>query len=514
MRYQFAKLFVTGGLWLGLLALHGQAQIQMPHGPSGPTTFDQEVDAFAPAEMDLDGMVIGRENRVGYFFNYDFTYWSITGERTVVGNRNVQRDMPPVWMDRIRPINPFSGLPIATLMTTIDPVTGRPINPDTNNPIQRPVFINSIEETKPDASFRNGDRIDFGFTSEGNGWMVSILSGPKQQQSQIYGNGGGFLEDTAPPGLLNPFGNVYIAFAYQEGLMDGFVDVVDGNLGLGRVLDQDMNGDGIADGDGFADDLDGDGQFGPDGFDTAAPAGIPDASPAVGLNGEIQTQPPDYDDLVELPTSFRFVTVQNATTISGIELMGTYRLDNRHLMAKNQNNIFDIYYGVRYLRFRDEFFVSGVGGVLGASFWDTQIINNIVGPQLGLNWQSERGRWRSNLTGRFTFGYNVSNWDQDGSIGDNLAAGRLNRPLYLQQHAFKYGRRDDNFSPIAELRWNFAYQITKQIAINAGWTGGYIGNVYRSSTHIKYELPNMGFTLNDAESVIYNGGNIGIEYNF
>jgi hypothetical protein len=42
----------------------------------------------------------------------------------------------------------------------------------------------------------------------------------------------------------------------------------------------------------------------------------------------------------------------------------------------------------------------------------------------------------------------------------------------------------------------------------------YIGHVFRAATHVKYELPNMGFTLNDAEHVIVNGGNIGLEYNY
>ena len=168
--------------------------------------------------------------------------------------------------------------------------------------------------------------------------------------------------------------------------MHGFQDLIVGAVGTGRVLPADTDGDGILDGDGFADDLDGDAQFGPDGFDTAVPAGVPDAFPAVGVNGEIESQPPDYDDLVELPTSFRSVLVRNATTIHGIEVMRTYRLDNNHFMAKNQNQNVYLYYGMRYFRFRDNFVVDTQGGVLGQCTWNTQIINNIVGPQVGLNW--------------------------------------------------------------------------------------------------------------------------------
>lgn len=343
--------------------------------------------------------------------------------------------------------------------------------------------------------------------------MVGILNGPPQQQSQLYGTNGGAQEGQGE--LQSPLGDVYIAFAYQEGLMHGFQDLIVGAVGTGRVLPADTDGDGILDGDGFADDLDGDSQFGPDGFDTAVPAGVPDAFPAVGVNGEIESQPPDYDDLVELPTSFRQVLVRNSTTTHGIEVMRTYRLDNNHFMAKNQNQNVYLYYGMRYFRFRDNFVVDTQGGVLGQCTWNTQIINNIVGPQVGLNWTRQRGRWRSEVNGRFTFGYNLSNWDQEGFLGEDLTPGRHNHPLYLRAHSFKYGRQDNDFSPLAEMRLGVAYQVTKAMAINAGWSGNYIGSIYRASTHVKYELPNLGFAdLNDVQHVIINGGNIGLEFNY
>ncbi|MEX2315888.1 MAG: BBP7 family outer membrane beta-barrel protein [Pirellulales bacterium] len=513
MRYQLAKVVAASGLWLAVLAHGGRAQFQMPAGgPSGPSTYEQDADLFAPAEMDIDGMTIGLEDRGGYFFNFDKLLWSVEGELITVGNKEVGgRPLPPVWADHFGffLLNPQTLAPIIA-QQPIDPVTGRPINPDTRLPIERPFVINSLQETRPDASFRAADRIEFGFNSGGNGWLVGILQGPKQQQSQLYGTNGGAQEDSLPnPGLnQGPFGDVYIAFDYQPGLMHGFVDVIDGVLGTGRVLPNDLNGDNILEGDGIADDMDADSQYGPDGFDLVAPGNIPDT---VVLGFET----PDYDDLVEFPTSFRTVLVRNTTTVHGIEVMRTYRLDNNYFMAKNQNRNAYLYYGVRYMRFRDNFVVDTEGGVLGQCLWNTQIINNIVGPQVGLNWTQQRGRWRGDINGRFTFGYNLSNWDQEGFIGEDLIAGRHNHPLYLQTHSFKYGRQDHQFSPLAEMRLGVAYQVTKAMAINAGWTGSYVGNVFRASTHVKYELPNMGFTaLEDAQHVIINGGNLGLEFNY
>jgi hypothetical protein len=352
--------------------------------------------------------------------------------------------------------------------------------------------------------------------------MIGILDGPEQQSGQFFGlNGGaqegqGFDDADFPFGAATPLGDVYIAFEYEPGFMHGFQDLYIADTGTGSVLPDDTDGDGILDGDGFADDIDGDGQFGPDGFDQDGTEREPDTFPGNGTNGEFETLPPDYHDLVELPTSFRTVLIRNAATTNGIELMATHRFNNRHWMAKHKNyNNLDFYYGVRYLRFRDNFVVNGDGGVLGLTTIDTQIINNVIGPQIGLNWRQNRGRWTGTLNGRFQFGYNLSNWSQDGFMGEDLTPGRHNHPLYLRPFTFKSGHRDDNFSPVAEMRWEVAYNFTKSVAIKGGWTGIYMGNVYRASTHVRYRLPEMGFLLNnDPEDVIVHGGNIGLEFNY
>lgn len=508
MRYQFASVVMASGLWLAGMTGGAWAQFDFPLEPAA---YQQGAQMFAPAEMDLDGLIIGQENRGGVFFSGEKTYWSTTGELVTVGDPNISRALPPVWPDHPGAFtpNPVTGGPILPNQP-IDPVTGRPLNPDTGNPIERPIYINSIQEVAPDAAFRAADRYEFGYNYEDHGWVIGILDGPVQQTGQMFGINGGMQEDSLPnPGLnQSPFGDVYIAFDYEEGLMHGFLDVVDFTLGGGRVLPNDLNGDNILEGDGFADDLDGDGQFGPDGYDLATPAFQPDAA----IVGD---DIPDYDDLVELPTSFRTVSVRNTATTNGIEIMAMQTLDNRHWQAKHQNyNRVELLYGVRYLRFRDNFVVDTDGGVLGMCNWDTQIINNIVGPQVALRWTNTRGRWSANVNGRFTFGYNVSNWDQDGFIGEDLIAGRLNHPLYLKSHSFKYGRRENDFSPIAEMRMEIAYHFTKSVALKGGWTGMYVGNIYRASTHVRYQIPNMGFLLGNTENVIINGVNGGIEFNY
>ena len=68
--------------------------------------------------------------------------------------------------------------------------------------------------------------------------------------------------------------------------------------------------------------------------------------------------------------------------------------------------------------------VDAEGSILGGSFWDTSFTNNIVGPQVALQWVNQRQRWRIQTDARFMFGYNIANWDQVGLMGEELDSGR------------------------------------------------------------------------------------------
>lgn len=509
-------------------------------GPLGLNDPYDDMQWFAPVELDLQNQPYDRCG--GYFFAWDKLIWATTGERATVGDPDVRRQYQPVWFDNIPPqLNPQLGTPIllgAPIYTgpdldldgdgVIDIHAGAPLNPDTGNPIARPYHISGIRSSAPTAVFAWGDRYELGVAENGGGWLFGIIDGPEFQTGDFFGTNGGsdfqlFAPFTDPNtgaqiligntgqeqnvGLKSPFGDVYVAFNYEPGLMHGFQDVMDALSAdpQGRILPADVDGDGILDGDGFADDLDNDGQYGPDGFDLMVPGLQPDTI-AVGV-------PPDYDDLVELPTSFRTLSVRNATETNGVELMRMHQLSNRRYMKKTQNNHLELYYGARFFQYRDEFIVSGEGGVLGRSFWDTQIHNNLVGPQIMVRWIRQQGQLSTNLQGRFMAGFNVSNWTQTGAIGEDLIPGDHNHPLYLQPKSFQYGRRDDDFAPLGELRMEAKYAVSKAVSANIGYSAMFVGGLRRSSTHIDYTLPNMGFIVGDTESAFINGINLGFEVN-
>ncbi len=367
-------------------------------------------------------------------------------------------------------------------------------------------------------------------------WETGIADGSVFGNWYIFYHPPDFAIEIPP--LRTPFGDIFVSFDYAPGLMHGFVDVLgsgegaQGEDGASRGVGlTDTDGDGIIDGDGMADDIDGDGQFGPDGFaeDWEGPIGVPGAGLLPEMPGfpdvpYVVDEPevgeiysnliPDYDDLVELPTNFALLTVRSYVDIDGLELMRTHILSNRRYMAEKQNNQLFLAYGARYLRFSDEFNVDGSGGILGYSHWYTSIVNNVIGPQISLRWQNQRGRWSTNVQGRGMLGWNISNWKQHGGIGLNLVRGHYNQPLYLNPTTFEHGQSRGDLSPLAELRVDASYRISKAVALRLGWSGFYVGNIRRAHSGVKYYLPMMGFKEGNREATLVHGANFGFEVNY
>ncbi|NOY40937.1 MAG: BBP7 family outer membrane beta-barrel protein [Planctomycetes bacterium] len=465
---------------------------------------DSDLQFFSPVDFDFEDRPMRKSG--GFIFNYDKLAWAFTGERHALGAGGTSTASMNPWRQF------DSG---GTLIP--DPANDGEflLLPGTTIPIPAPALPTAINNSAPRAEFGWGDRYELGYWEGDNGWLVGILDGPEAVSAQSLGFGrvgvdgttGGIVTPENPNGLLlSPLGSVLIVFDDPLNLMLGFLDVVDGLVvggSPGGALEADSNGDGILDGDGLADDIDKDGQHGPDGFvsDTAF---IPDV--------DFVTANPDFDDLVQLPTSFQSVDIRNTSEMKGVEIMRTHRLSNRHKMAKRQGNQYELSYGVRYLRLRDQFVVNGSGGVLGRSFWDTQVMNNVVGPQIGLKWMHQRRRMRLDWGGRFLFGYNAANLSQTAALGQDLVPGQLNKPLYFPPTYANHGKLEKEFSPVIEVRLQTSFQVTGAIALKLGYTATFIDNIRRASQQVKYELPNMGFRDGaGTQDIFINGVNFGFD---
>jgi hypothetical protein len=180
--------------------------------------------------------------------------------------------------------------------------------------------------------------------------------------------------------------------------------------------------------------------------------------------------------------------------------------------------------GVRYYEFNDNFDVScggdpgmtsgGWANFMAGSYWNTTAENHIVGPQVGLRWRKSRGRWTFNTEGRFTAGFNNTNFYQNSLLGASIVTGAIGNPMGVGATSSSYSAVDDAFSPIVELRFEGEYKVTSAISIRAGYTGMWVGNVARASDMVEYNFPYMG--LKDSvsrESVFVNGATLGLQIN-
>ncbi len=466
-KWSAANLLIAASLLNVIGAIDGRAQEPDDVTQTGiyVDNTDHDLQFFSPVDFDFENMPI--EQNPSYFFSFDKLSWATTGERNTIGSLAPDDGS----------LNPFRNFLTGFWGGAVPPTSVlTPIS------IVPPLFSSGINSGPPRAEFAWGERYELGYNDQETSWTVGILDGGEANSSESYG-----LQTQN-----ELYGSVLVVFDDPQNLMRGFIDVIDGSGGTFQP-------------DGLSDDVDGDGQFGPDGYDLEDPGRVPDSYFIGDLRG-------DFDDIVNLPTSFQFLNARSVTKTDGIELMKTHRLSNKHRMAKNQNNVVEAGYGVRYMRLRDEFNVNGFGGTMGESFWDTRIDNNLVGPQISLKWMHQRKRIRFDLGGRFMFAYNVMNMEQDAALGQDLIPGQLNRTLFMGPTVSSHGKREEDFSPTAELRVQGSYQITRALAAKLGYTAIFVDNIRRSAQHVKYQLPNMGFRENAGTQEIFtNGVNMGFE---
>jgi hypothetical protein len=511
MKHRIFRI-LTASITLFAVMRAGQAQENLPFGPSN---YEHDMQIFAPFDLDLDNMVDDQWS--GYFFEYNKLFWVYTGERVTVGSSNVFENVNGVMVQG----------QFAEIIYRDNPQ-------DEGDPPAPYLVQNTLHDVPPKAGFAMGNRYEIGYRDNGHGWMIGILDGPKLQQSETYGFtpdpfiGNGlppFIPDdytdgtdigpgTGPVGEARAFGfgSVPILFETPPGYLQGFRDYLQnlfpasgGTVG-GPLLYVGSYGLPVFQEDGtpgnnlvfrLADDLDGDGIWGD----------VLVVNPD-GTIGHIV----DFDDLHTFNIFFDTVTVRNTSQVDGVEAMWTHDLTNNHYMAKHQNNRLSVGWGARFLRLYDQFRVDAFGSILHDAFWDTSFTNQIVGPQVSAQWINQRQRWRLETNARFLFGYNVSDWDQVGLMGEGLVPGALNQPLYGRPTAFSHGLREQDFAPVGELRVAASYHFTSSFALKFGYTGTAIGGIRRAAPSVHYSLPDMGYKDAGTQTMLTNGFDLGVEF--
>ena len=169
--------------------------------------------------------------------------------------------------------------------------------------------------------------------------------------------------------------------------------------------------------------------------------------------------------------------------------------------------------------------LGGAPNILADSYWNSNVENNIVGPQVGARIFKTWGRWTLSTEGRFFAGFNAQNLRQDGLFGsklgqtDNFALGQTGNtgtgfPLVMQPTTFSHYDNRSEFSPGAELRVDVCLQLTRSVLFRAGWTGLWMDHIARASNIIDYQVPTMGINTSFRQQDIWlNGLNLGVIFN-
>jgi hypothetical protein len=161
----------------------------------------------------------------------------------------------------------------------------------------------------------------------------------------------------------------------------------------------------------------------------------------------------------------------------------------------------------------------GISSPLQTGAWETDSYNNIVGPEFGLQFESQRGRWTISSDFRFIAGLNWQNNLYRGanfpeSIGADYLRATFNPsvtnvsagvgagagevltlqppPLFLQIYAVGQNNATNDvqhnftFTPIGEWRLGVQYQVSQAIRLRLGYTGMAMGSISRASVNTRY----------------------------
>ncbi len=255
------------------------------------------------------------------------------------------------------------------------------------------------------------------------------------------------------------------------------------------------------------------------------------------LEGLVSTDP---DVIRDLPIFFDEVEIRNSVEHWSVELMAIHRFRQNH-----NGGFFEVFAGVRYMEFDDFFGVDArgegevigegdgeepeepeepepelldpeqVGAILADSIWNTTAENHLIGPQIGMRWFRQRGRWVFSTEGRYMAGFNFQNIFQQGALGTELTPpGGLGEPLLMAPTSFNHAEHPEEYSNVAELKAELWYQCTRAVSFRVGWSGLWMDGIGRASNLINYEVPNMGLrTQFNQQDVFVHGLNFGIIFN-
>ncbi|HTQ40094.1 MAG TPA: BBP7 family outer membrane beta-barrel protein [Pirellulales bacterium] len=471
-------LVVLTALLVGGSANAARAQDWTPFGPSN---IRYDLDLFAPP--DLSAYANWPRPNEGMFFQYDRLYWAISGpRRQAIGEPGTTEGF-------------FNGP--AQFNPDLQPVGSSILTP----------YSSSADNGFIHADQTWGNRFELGFVEDDKGWLVSIMNLQNQTQSYVFNSG------TNAAGVQNPAG-LTMVFRDPQHLLLGFVDTNN------DTYDDDLNvGNPLVIGT-------------PNVFgrpkNTSGPTPNANLAPDGTIIPTTYAGFTDFGDEVPLVPLFNTITAVNQTSMVGTEITRTWQYPT------TQYGVWNLLFGVRWLLLRDVFGVTAVNdasttaladgsgplvpeALPGTSFWDSTVDNNMFGPQIGFRYSHDVARFSILTEFRFMAAVNFQSTHLNGELASGLplaTANPTNVPLLLYGTAFNSWKYDETFSPVGELRVGVSYQLTKAVAVQAGYNAILGGGISRASRRIDYVLPALQINNTNKNDAFFTDGiNLGVSFN-
>jgi len=284
------------------------------------------------------------------------------------------------------------------------------------------------------------------------------------------------------------------------------------------------------------------------------PTGVLPLNGLLALVGIDQTGIPFPPDPTNDFIPYSNLILQNSSRFVGVDVMKTIRYEPEH-----HGGVWELMFGPRFFQFHDRFFAQGttadqaaiiadgtiilpqtppnivsIARVLDAppalNFWNMGVDNNLIGPQIGARWSIERERWTVSADFRALFAANFQNQHLGGATsagytthiirldtgatipGTTTVTGVLGDALFT----FNSANHNVTFAPMGELRFDAIYKVTRNVSLEAGYTGILATGIRRASDSIVYTVPNMAILPNgvDHQHVFINGVNFGFNVNY
>jgi hypothetical protein len=152
----------------------------------------------------------------------------------------------------------------------------------------------------------------------------------------------------------------------------------------------------------------------------------------------------------------------------------------------------ELAYGMRYLRLNETFTLAATGGLFDHVRMESQLHNELIGPQLAFQWSKQARGWKLQLQSWLMLGYNLTEADSTVRFRSQpLLVGAVNRPLYVSPSAWSTHQAQQDFASVGELRALLSRRLTDGVWFRCGYTGVHLTQLQQLDRVQRWSLPGL-----------------------